>query len=250
MTDTMIISKVGDCREDCNLSDKDVVLNLQNMIVNIGYFYKEEYFNDDFDACSQYLNGERVIFYNMSHQYGKNFKNFTLAHELGHWYLHFDFLCSNKMHRSTFSYQSDNSMEREADKFAINYLAPKRQFLENAQFKSFNPETIFELSNVFGISYYAAALRFIELTDLVCSLIVCDTNSTVHYERRSPKLFEYINNKSSVTTAEISLSDWYPDLEYNIPATESILSLEYNNQFLVFIEPKVNNLQEFLENQE
>jgi len=53
---------------------------------------------------------------------------FTIAHELGHYYLHRDYLLSGKSHGSQSNFRSADEMEQEADEFAAALLMPMELF--------------------------------------------------------------------------------------------------------------------------
>lgn len=54
--------------------------------------------------------------------------NFTLGHELGHYYLHREYLLSGHSHGSKSDFRSPNEMEQEADEFAAALLMPLELF--------------------------------------------------------------------------------------------------------------------------
>jgi len=56
----------------------------------------------------------------------KGFQNFTVAHELGHYFIdgHFEALLSDGLHKSKSGYISQDRYEREADVFATEFLMP------------------------------------------------------------------------------------------------------------------------------
>lgn len=54
--------------------------------------------------------------------------NFTLSHELGHFYLHREYLLSGRSHGSKSDFRSTNEMEQEADEFAAALLMPLELF--------------------------------------------------------------------------------------------------------------------------
>lgn len=54
--------------------------------------------------------------------------NFTLSHELGHFYLHRDYLLSGRSHGSKSDFQSSDEREQEADEFAAALLMPLELF--------------------------------------------------------------------------------------------------------------------------
>jgi hypothetical protein len=49
---------------------------------------------------------------------------FTIGHELGHYYLHNEYLLSGRWHSSTVDFRSNAVMEQEADEFAAHILMP------------------------------------------------------------------------------------------------------------------------------
>ncbi|MBY0589135.1 ImmA/IrrE family metallo-endopeptidase [bacterium] len=53
---------------------------------------------------------------------------FTVGHELGHLYLHTDYLLSGKWHSSVTNYRSDKDIERQADAFSAALLMPMELF--------------------------------------------------------------------------------------------------------------------------
>lgn len=53
---------------------------------------------------------------------------FTIAHELGHYYLHRDYLLSGSSHGSEANFRSGDQMEQEADEFAAALLMPMELF--------------------------------------------------------------------------------------------------------------------------
>ena len=53
---------------------------------------------------------------------------FTIAHELGHYYLHRDYLRSGHSHSSQVDFRSGDEMEQEADEFAASLLMPMELF--------------------------------------------------------------------------------------------------------------------------
>lgn len=53
---------------------------------------------------------------------------FTIGHELGHYYLHGDYLRSGKSHNSKADFRSNDEMEQEADEFAAALLMPIELF--------------------------------------------------------------------------------------------------------------------------
>lgn len=79
--------------------------------------------------------------------------NFTIAHELGHLFLHSKKIDSNKI---SFTRYGSNRLEWEANWFAGSFLMPKQIFQE--KLKEFNENT-FELAHYFNVSESAIKVR-------------------------------------------------------------------------------------------
>lgn len=79
-----------------------------------------------------------------------NRKNFTIAHELGHWLLHRDKLDTDPnlsiLFRIPIGRLNTDPLEKEANTFAGNLLVPKNMLLDN------DGKTQRELSQIFDVS--------------------------------------------------------------------------------------------------
>jgi len=98
----------------------------------------------------------------------QGFENFSIAHELGHYYLegHPDqiFRYSNT-HSSAANFTSDNEIEREADIFAASLLMPENIFKDRlAEFEK-GMTCVEEMAKLCNTSLTATAIRYAELTD-------------------------------------------------------------------------------------
>ena len=229
----------------------------------------EESFGDAFSGYSQSLGGGNfLIGFNRDHFWSDKFHRFTLSHELGHITIpeHRKILETEELHRSKSEFQSRDRIEREADYFAICFLAPKKAFQTAMKYKEYTKDTILDLSEHFGISSYAAVLRFIELTDLTCTLVVCNEAGLIEYEQRSDRMketyrqdflrkkqvkgttltYDYINGRQTEDACTVSLDEWFDDLPIEIEATESVIELGYNGKFLTLLTPYIPDLDEFI----
>lgn len=258
----------NDVREELGLKNQEVVEDIVQLInVKAGYEYEESTFSEPFYGSSEYKgNGQFKITYNLKFDWNIAFKRFTLAHELGHISLHHQYLREHILHRCFAHDQFIKQMEIDADCFAANFLAPSKacEFLLSG--KDLVPATIKALADHFIISIYAAVLRFIDLTDLVCSIIVCNSNFKTEYERRSTRMeqmlkhshvsktnihantltYEYINGKRDKDTAETVLNLWHTRLPREVPAIESVVDLGYNGKYVTLLTPLVSYLDEYL----
>lgn len=135
----------------------------------------------DSDAYTLIINGKKRILLN------KNIKtetriNFTLAHELGHYFIpsHLEPLygCNVSDIVSTMNL-NDEKVEKEADIFASELLLPSTLIKDNSDLKSF--KDIIDVSERYGISIQAAAIKIIEHTDDVVCFICCKNKSIKWY---------------------------------------------------------------------
>lgn len=261
-TNIEIIGQAMGLREMIRLSPTDIVPDIEAVVSEIGYILGEESFGDRFSAYCTYLENEKfAIVLNTDHDWNENFRRFTISHEIGHLNLiqHLAALQKGNLHKSRPEFQTFDPFEKEADYFAINFLAPKASFEKASQSKGFSFDSILEIGEYFGISILAAAFRFVELTDLTCTLISVDVSTgKVKYEKRSREFkdlgyAEYLYSKKVPPrtntfdvlrsppstypyTDEVNLIDWYPDLRKKANCTESIMHLGYKNTLVVLVE--------------
>ena len=263
-----IAAHAAQLRENVAIGENEVVGDIVDQIQKAGYHYMEESFDDDFSAFSRALGGGRyLIGFNCDHFWSEKFHRFSLSHELGHIAIpeHRQMLERNRLHRSKSEFQSRDRIEREADYFAICFLAPRKAFQTAMRYKEYTKETIFGLSEHFGISPYAAVLRFMELTDLACTLVVCTEDGLIEYERRSDRMretyrqdflrgkqvkgttltYDYINGRNKEDACTVPLGEWFDDLPVDVEAKESVIELGYNGKFLTLLVPDVPDLEEF-----
>lgn len=109
-------------------------------------------------------NGNYVILVNELHSIGR--KSFTIAHELGHYFLHRELLDSDNELVSYIKSNDKpcpalmrgmdyNQREKEANAFAAEILMPEKEFKE----KCMSANSIEEVSRYFGVSVQAASIR-------------------------------------------------------------------------------------------
>lgn len=257
-------------RDDLEISENDVIGNIVDLVRKAGYQYIEDSFGNEFSGFSKSLGeGQYLIGFNKDHYWNQFFHRFTISHELGHvtipW--HRRILEREGQHRSRSEFQSKQPIEREADYFAVCFLAPRKAFKLAMKYKEFTKESIFNLSNHFKISVYATVLRFMELTDLACTLVVCNKEGIVEYERRSDRMketyrqdylnkkrvkestltYDYIRGRTAEESSVIPLSEWLDDLDAlsDVQATESVIKLGYNDKYLTMLVPHVPDLDEY-----
>lgn len=121
----------------------------------------DEYLEDDISGIIERFSNYFQITLNKYHSRLR--KRFTLAHELGHFCLHKNYLAENKKIQDNilFRKQSNtNRIELEANEFAAELLMPKFEF--EKEIKNGN-NTIEKLSDCFQVSYAAVKYRAFKL---------------------------------------------------------------------------------------
>lgn len=121
------------------------------------------YFESDLGACVYDPKTERYIIYYNDTKFNQGLNRFTIAHELGHVFLeHYSQVDSNVLLRRKMSGAKYKRLEREADCFARNLLAPVPLVKKMVELNT--PMTQLELQSAFNISLQAAGARLGFLT--------------------------------------------------------------------------------------
>ncbi|MBT4289315.1 MAG: ImmA/IrrE family metallo-endopeptidase [Deltaproteobacteria bacterium] len=114
----------------------------------------------------------------------KGFINFTIGHELGHYFLdgHPEYLfpSGDGIHRSQSGFVSSDTYEREADFFSVGLLMPRFLFVPAMNRKRLGLEAIKELASLCLTSLTATAIRYCNLSETPTAIIVSSEN-TVDY---------------------------------------------------------------------
>jgi len=124
-----------------------------------------------------------------THIPSEGFQRFSVAHELGHYFLdgHIDhILPGDGIHTSQAGFVSADPYELEADNFAAGLLMPEHLFRDALRTQKRDPgfAAIESLANHCRTSLTATAIRYAELTDDTVAVVV-STGRTIDYCRLS-----------------------------------------------------------------
>jgi hypothetical protein len=115
-----------------------------------------------------------------THIKSEGFQNFSVGHELGHYFLpgHIDALLppGTSEHKSRAGFVSDDRYELEADHFAAGLLMPSFLFKPVMVRLGESLDAAQEIAALCGTSLTATAIRLQELTDEAVAVIQCSTN--------------------------------------------------------------------------
>ena len=183
-------------------------------------------------------------------------RQFSVAHELGHWVLHKHqsqmSACTNEQMRMSYV---ASPPELEANVFAANLLMPAASFAERLKGRRASWPMIQSLAEAFEVSLTAAAVRYVELVDDYCALAICK-DGRIQWWRVSGRMQEckaWLDAKSTVppdsiaadcfrgkatprVAQEVSCRSWFGDLTgvhsdrlmehvYALPKYRKVMSL-------------------------
>jgi|SRR5690625_3123677 len=142
----------------------------------------DDYGIDSFDGITTFENDRFYIHLNTSrgNQISSNRGRFTLAHELGHYFIdsHRIGLESGVLtpHPTFLNQNSNARIEKEADYFASCLLMPESVFLKEIHRKRFSFQIIQHISTIFKVSITAAAIRFSQIGNHPIMVIYASNN--------------------------------------------------------------------------
>ena len=102
------------------------------------------------------------------------FQNFSVAHELGHYYLdgHIENILTNGVHTSDVNLSSTNLYEQEANYFASALLMPSHLIQNDINQNDLSWQLISNISNKCNTSLEAAARGIVALSREACALLI------------------------------------------------------------------------------
>ncbi len=140
-----------------------------------------EDFGDEFDGQLEFHpNHERfILFFNTKYDHGESAHRprtrFSIAHELGHFYLpkHHAYLrAGGTEHGSrSESWPSHSAIEREADAFAAGLLMPKHLMRPLVNEGELSLDRIEAFADTFQTSLLSTTIRAVQLSDFPCAVI-------------------------------------------------------------------------------
>ena len=121
-------------------------------------------YGDAFDGLLEHRNAAFHIYCNIARgqPYGSPRARFTVAHELGHYFIdeHRNALAAGSPpHFSFTEHPADNPVEAEANLFAANLLMPTKEFLSAIKEVRKGLGGIIDLASTFAVSIQSTALR-------------------------------------------------------------------------------------------
>jgi hypothetical protein len=137
-------------------------------------------FGNAFDGRLEYQRPRFLLFYNSKYDAWPHVGdhhprvNFTVAHELGHFFLtsHHDYLKhGGKPHGSRSEFVSDNNSEREADAFAAGLLLPTFLFKPRVNTTELTLDNLEVLAREFETSMLSTVIRAVRVSDFPAAAV-------------------------------------------------------------------------------
>jgi hypothetical protein len=138
-------------------------------------------YGDAFEGLLEHLRGRFHIYCNTARLTHNSRLRFTVAHELGHYFIvdHRQALQAGLEPHASFSeYQSENTAEREADHFASNLLMPRSRAMAIVRKCTPGLPAAIAVAEQFETSWTSAVLRYVSLDVVSCAIIKWNTDGT------------------------------------------------------------------------
>ena len=201
----------------CSPTDLDAIIKEE--MLNVIY---DDYGSNTFDGLTMFepSTDEFYIHINTANRnlHDSPKGRFTLAHELGHYFLphHRLALMRGTMQpHCSINYLIDNKswkVEREADGYASLLLMPDSAFKTYIRGRKFEFELLQELADVFKVSLSAAALRFVDIGNCPI-MVVYAVDKKIMWVRRSEdfpfKRLRYGNDKNARIPENTVIGDYF-----------------------------------------
>ena len=196
-------------------------------------FY-DSYGKNTFDGITCYDNGKFYIHINtdLGNKPDSARGRFTLAHELGHYYIDSHRIGlkrgSLKPHPSRTNQKQFNQIEREADFFASCLLMPQERFSKDFNRKKFSIELIDFLKNEYGVSRTACAFRFADIGNHDI-MIVYGENRKIVWKYCSENFpYKYLIYEDRVALNTV-MGEYFENINDNIFKKEEIWAIDIFN---------------------
>lgn len=138
---------------------------------------------------------------------------FTLAHELGHYFIdnHRYGLQNGYLqpHPSKTNKANHQKIEREADYFASCLLMPEKRFAADCFKRKFNFSVIEELSRTYNVSLTACAIRFADIGNHPIMIVYCEDNQIKWKWNSTDFPFKYLLNNNGKLPEDTLVGEYF-----------------------------------------
>ncbi len=209
-------------------------VDVYSMAKNLGIqVISEPYDTVDFDGCLIKIPRRPRIIVNSAVRYEKR-RTFTVAHEIGHFIIPWHTQGLFECHGADITSPTVR-IEAEANEFASELLMPGREIRDLVRHLPPSIEEFEKLAERYGVSFTAAAFKFVQLTTEPCAIVISRDSSLVQFAKSSSFLFTIraTGLKPSMNSIEmVPGSRWFIDSRHDTMVVEE--SKAFTNLGLVF----------------
>jgi len=148
-------------------------INLKELCMRLNITYIEEPLSEKFEGCSHRIEENYGIIIDPTIS-NKKRKKFTLAHEIGH--IKLNHLVSESTIRCVSenieNYNANDQHERESNAFASELILPSDKIIAEIKKNDISFDLVEIISDKYGSSFTAAAVKVVKLSDLPCILVM------------------------------------------------------------------------------
>ncbi len=165
------ILKAGEIFNKYKFSGGQFPVDVERIAHNNGIVVRHAELPDEISGVFDTSSGKKIILVNSKHSFAR--QRFSIAHELGHYFLHYSEKNNNQVHIDKVRYYRDNKSslgtdekEIEANIFASELLIPNealRNVLSSGRYDIYDDEDIHKLAEIFGVSSAAITVKIDKL---------------------------------------------------------------------------------------
>jgi Zn-dependent peptidase ImmA (M78 family) len=196
----------------------------------LSVFY-DSYGKDTFDGMTFYENGEFSIHINtdLGNKHNSARGRFTLAHELGHYYIDAHRIGLKKgllkPHPSRTNQKQFNQIEREADYFASCLLMPEERFSKDFFKKEFSIELIDFLKAEYNVSRTACAFRFAGIGNHSIMMVYGENGNVIWKHCSEDFPYKYLLYQKKVAPKTV-MGEYFAEINENLFKKEEIWAVD------------------------
>lgn len=218
--------------ESIALEYSEKITPLEEIVKDEGLevFY-DDYGAKTFDGMTIYGSNKFSIHINTQQGNSQNSPKgrFTLAHELGHYFIDSHRIGLKKgllkPHPSKTNQKQFYKIEREADYFASNLLMPEERFHKDIFRKHFNIKLIDYLKDEYKVSRTACAFRFADIGNHPIMIIYAEAKRIKWYHCSTDFKYKYLLYEKNVPPNTV-MGEYFQNIKDDIFKTEEIWAID------------------------
>jgi len=204
-------------------------------VISIAEYYDLHVLPEIMDNCFARLtispSGAGLIRYNTKINYEPTIK-YSIAHELGHYFLHKDTMLKFRDYEYTITKPFNNSgMERQADEFAAELLIPNSMLI--AEINSCNHRNpdfnlVKSIASKFNVSITATAMKIVKSGIFILALIAAE-NNRIKWFNKDPRFRLRLKSVGTELDSESCAGQYFTNNEIEAEPQEMLSEIWVTN---------------------